>query len=198
MKSTKKINYIAKIAVLSALACILMLLDIPLPFIAPSFYQLDFSEVVVLIGSFAMGPLAGVIIELIKNLLNIIISGGSSTAYVGEFANFVTGCAYVLPAAVIYRIKKDRRHAVCGMIIGTLSLALVGGLMNYFVMVPLYAKLYMPMETIISMAQAIFPSIDSLWKMILMCVVPFNLIKGTLCAILTFLLYKRLSVLLKK
>ena len=198
MKTTKKINYIAKIAVLSALACILMLLDIPLPFIAPSFYQLDFSEVVVLIGSFAMGPLAGVIIELIKNLLNIIISGGSSTAYVGEFANFVTGCAYVLPAAVIYRIKKDRRHAVCGMIIGTLSLALVGGLMNYFVMVPLYAKLYMPMETIISMAQAIFPSIDSLWKMILMCVVPFNLIKGTLCAILTFLLYKRLSVLLKK
>ena len=198
MKSTKKINYIAKIAVLSALACILMLLDIPLPFIAPSFYQLDFSEVVVLIGSFAMGPLAGVIIELIKNILNIIISGGSSTAYVGEFANFVTGCAYVLPAAVIYRIKKDRRHAVCGMIIGTLSLALVGGLMNYFVMVPLYAKLYMPMETIISMAQAIFPSIDSLWKMILMCVVPFNLIKGTLCAILTFLLYKRLSVLLKK
>lgn len=198
MKTTKKINYIAKIAVLSALACILMLLDIPLPFIAPSFYQLDFSEVVVLIGSFAMGPLAGVIIELIKNILNIIISGGSSTAYVGEFANFVTGCAYVLPAAVIYRIKKDRRHAVCGMIIGTLSLALVGGLMNYFVMVPLYAKLYMPMETIISMAQAIFPSIDSLWKMILMCVVPFNLIKGTLCAILTFLLYKRLSVLLKK
>lgn len=197
MKTAKHINYIAKIAILSAIAFILMLFELPLPFIAPSFYEFNFSEVVVLIGSFAMGPAAGVLIELLKNLLNILFTG-SSTAYVGELSNFVHGCAYVLPAALIYFHKKDRKHAVIGMIVGTLSQAVVGAFMNYYVMVPLYANLYMPMETILAMAQDIFHSIDSLWKMILMCVVPFNLIKGILCSIITFFLYKRVNVLLKK
>lgn len=197
MKTASKINYIAKIAVLSAIAFIIMRLELPLPFIAPTFYEMDFSEVIVLIGSFALGPMAGVIIELLKNILNILFTG-STTAYVGELANFVTGCAFVLPAAFLYRHKKDRRHAVLGMVAGTLTLAVAGGLINYFIMVPLYAKLYMPLDTIIGMATEIFPSIDSLWKMILLCVVPFNLIKGVLCSVLTFLLYKRIAVLLKK
>ncbi len=197
MKTAKHINTIVKIGVLSALAFVLMLLEIPLPFIAPPFYEMDFSEVIVLIGSFALGPWAGVVIELIKNLLNLIVTG-SSTAYVGEFANFVTGCAFVLPAAFLYVIKRDRTHAVHGMVLGTISLAFVGALINYFIMVPLYAELYMPMETILGMAAEIFPSIDSLWKMILLCVVPFNMIKGVLCSIITFLLYKRIAVLLKK
>ena len=197
MKYAKKINYIAKIAILSALAFVLMLFEMPLAFIAPPFYEMDFSDVIALIGSFALGPVAGVLIELLKNLLNILFTG-SSTAYVGELANFVTGCAFVLPAALIYKHCKTRTSALIGLITGALSLAAVGGLMNYFVMVPLYAELYMPMETIIGMASAIFPSIDTLWKMILLCVVPFNLIKGALCGIITFLLYKKLAVLLKK
>jgi riboflavin transporter FmnP len=197
MKYAKKINYIAKIAILSALAFVLMLFEMPLAFIAPPFYEMDFSDVIALIGGFALGPVAGVLIELLKNLLNILFTG-SSTAYVGELANFVTGCAFVLPAALIYKHCKTRTSALIGLITGALSLAAVGGLMNYFVMVPLYAELYMPMETIIGMASAIFPSIDTLWKMILLCVVPFNLIKGALCGIITFLLYKKLAVLLKK
>ena len=197
MKYAKKINYIAKIAILSALAFVLMLFEMPLAFIAPPFYEMDFSDVIALIGGFALGPVAGVLIELLKNLLNILFTG-SSTAYVGELANFVTGCAFVLPAALIYKHCKTRTSALIGLITGALSLAAVGGLMNYFVMVPLYAELYMPMETIIGMASAIFPSIDALWKMILLCVVPFNLIKGALCGIITFLLYKKLAVLLKK
>ena len=197
MKYAKKINYIAKIAILSALAFVLMLFDMPLAFIAPPFYEMDFSDVIALIGGFALGPVAGVLIELLKNLLNILFTG-SSTAYVGELANFVTGCAFVLPAVLIYKHCKTRTSALIGLITGALSLAAVGGLMNYFVMVPLYAELYMPMETIIGMASAIFPSIDALWKMILLCVVPFNLIKGALCGIITFLLYKKLAVLLKK
>ncbi len=197
MKTAKNINNIVKIAVLSALAFVLMLLEIPLPFIAPPFYEMDLSEVIVLIGSFALGPWAGVLIELLKNVLNIIVTG-SSTAYVGEFANFVTGCSFVLPAASLYVLKRDRKHAVLGMIFGSLSLAVVGGMINYFIMVPLYAELYMPMETILGMAADIFPVIDSLWKMILFCVVPFNLIKGALCSVITFLLYKRIAVLLKK
>ena len=197
MKYAKKINFIAKIAILSALAFVLMLFEMPLAFIAPPFYEMDFSDVIALIGGFALGPVAGVLIELLKNLLNILFTG-SSTAYVGELANFVTGCAFVLPAALTYKHCKTRTSALIGLITGALSLAAVGGLMNYFVMVPLYAELYMPMETIIGMASAIFPSIDTLWKMILLCVVPFNLIKGALCGIITFLLYKKLAVLLKK
>ena len=197
MKYAKKINYIAKIAILSALAFVLMLLEMPLSFIAPPFYEMDFSDVIALIGSFALGPAAGVLIELLKNLLNILFTG-SATAYVGELANFVTGCALILPAALIYKFRKTRKHALIGLIVGAVSLAAVGALINYFVMVPLYAELYMPMETILGMAAAIFPSIDTLWEMILLCVVPFNLIKGALCGVITFVLYKKLAVLLKK
>ena len=196
MKYAKKINYIAKIAVLSAIAMVLMLFEIPLAFIAPTFYEMDFSEVVVLIGSFALGPVAGVLIELIKNLLNILLTG-SSTAYVGEFANFVTGCSYILPAALFYAHRKTKKSAVIGIIAGTLSLAIVGGMINYFIMVPMYAELYIPMETIIGMASAIIPAVDSLFEMILFCVVPFNLIKGALCGTITFLVYKKIVVLLK-
>jgi len=197
MKYRNRIKYIAKIAILSALAFVLMLFEMPLAFIAPPFYEMDFSDVIALIGSFALGPVAGVLIELLKNLLNILFTG-SSTAYVGEFANFITGCAFVLPAAFVYQRNRTRKHALIGLIVSACSLALVGGLMNYFVMVPLYAELYMPMETILGMAASIFPSIDTLWEMILLCVVPFNLIKGVLCGVITFVLYKKLAVLLKK
>ena len=189
MKYANKINYIAKVAILSAIAFVIMLFEIPLAFIAPSFYEMDFSDFIALIGSFSLGPAAGVLIELLKNLLNILFTG-SSTAYVGELANFVTGCAFILPAALIYKFRKTRKYAVIGLILSTLSLAIVGGLINYFVMVPMYAELYIPMETIIGMASAIVPAVDSLWKMILLCVVPFNLIKGVLCGVITFLLYK--------
>ena len=197
MKHANKINYIAKVAILSAIAFIIMLFEMPLAFIAPTFYEMDFSDVIALVGSFALGPVAGVLIELLKNLLNILFTG-SSTAYVGEFANFVTGCAFVLPAALVYKFNKTRKHAIIGLILSTLSLAIVGGLINYFVMVPMYAELYIPMETIIGMASAIIPAVDSLWKMILLCVVPFNMIKGVLCGVITFVLYKKLAVLLKK
>lgn len=197
MKHANKINYIAKVAILSAIAFIIMLFEMPLAFIAPTFYEMDFSDVIALVGSFALGPVAGVLIELLKNLLNILFTG-SSTAYVGEFANFVTGCAFILPAALVYKFRKTRKHAIIGLILSTLSLAIVGGLINYFVMVPMYAELYIPMETIIGMASAIIPAVDSLWKMILLCVVPFNMIKGVLCGVITFVLYKKLAVLLKK
>lgn len=197
MNYSNRIKYIAKIAILSALAFVLMLFEMPLAFIAPPFYEMDFSDVIALIGSFALGPVAGVFIELLKNLLNILFTG-SSTAYVGELANFVTGCAFVLPAAIVYKYKRTRKFALIGLIASALSLAAVGALMNNFVMVPLYAKLYMPMETILGMAASIFPSIDTLWEMILLCVVPFNLIKGALCGVITFVLYKKLAVLLKK
>ncbi|MBP3919235.1 MAG: ECF transporter S component [Clostridia bacterium] len=198
MKTNKRINYLVKIAILSTIAFVIMLFEVPLPFIAPAFYEMNFSPVISLIGSFSLGPAAGIWIELLKNVLKVIIKG-SSTAYVGDFSNFVTGCTLVLPAALIYLRHKDKKHAIIGMIVGTITLGIVGGLVNYYIMVPMYVSLYhMPLEKILEMAQAIFPSIDSLWKMILMCVVPFNLIRGVLCSVITFLLYKRIAIILKK
>lgn len=193
----RSLSYITKVGVLSALAAVLMLIEFPLPFIAPPFYELDFSELPVLIGSFALGPVAGVLIELFKNLLNLLING-TDTAFVGEFANFLMGCAFILPAAIWYRVKKTRKAALLGMIVGTLTLAVVGTLVNYFVLIPMYSVLYeLPIEAIVEMGGAINPAISNLLLLVLLAVGPFNLIKGIVISALTFLLYKRVSPLLK-
>lgn len=191
------LHYIIKIAVLSAISAIIMLFELPLWF-APSFYKLDVSEAVILMGSFAMGPAAGVIIELLKNLLNIVLNG-TTTAYVGEFANFVTGCALVLPAALIYKCRKTQKGALVGMCVGTACLAMVGSLINYFILVPTFSTLYgLPIDSIVEMANVVNPFISDLKTMIAFAVVPFNLLKGIVCSVLSLLLYKRLSKLLHK
>lgn len=196
-KRSKTLHYIIKIAILSAIASVIMLFEFPLWF-APGFYKLDLSETVILMGSFAMGPIAGVLIELLKNLLNILING-TTTAYVGEFANFVTGCAFVVPAALIYKYKKTFKGALGGMIIGTLSLATVGALINYFVLIPAFSKLYnLPIDSIIEMGSALNPLVADLKTLVVFAVAPFNIIKGVICSILSIILYKRLSNILHK
>ena len=191
------LRYMVKIGVLSAMATVLMLLEFPLP-IAPSFYELDFSEVAVLVGSFSLGPLAGILIEFIKILINLLING-TDTFFVGELANFLMGCAFVLPASLVYCRKKSLRRAIVGMAIGTVSLVLVGALCNYFLMIPAYVHLAgYPMDAIIGMGTAINPAIKDLLTLIIIAVVPFNLIKGVLCSLLTGLLYKRVSPILHK
>lgn len=196
-KTKSSLLYVAKIGVLSAMATVFMLFEFPLP-IAPSFYELDFSEVPVLIGSFALGPLAGVLIEFIKILINLLING-TDTFFVGELANFLMGCAFVLPAALVYCRKKSLKRAIVGMVLGTLSLVLVGALCNYFLMIPAYVSLAgYPMDAIIGMGAAINPAIKDLLTLIIIAVIPFNLIKGVLCSLLTGLLYKRVSRFLHK
>ena len=196
IRTKKTLRYITKIGILSAMAFVMMLFEFPLLFLAPSFYELNFSDVVALVGSFAMGPLAGVLIEFFKILLNLIVTG-TDTAFVGEFSNFVMGCAFVLPAAILYQRRKTLKMAVIGMLVGTLVLAVVSGLLNYYVMIPMYSNLYgAPIEAIVGMGAKINPAIGSLWSLVLLAVVPFNLIKGVACAILTFFLYKRVSPLL--
>lgn len=201
MNKTKRKNtlkYLTKVGILSALAAVLMLFEFPLPFIAPPFYKLDLSEIVVLVGSFALGPAAGVLIELLKNLINLLITG-TTTAFVGEFANFVTGCVFVLPAALLYCRKKTLPRALIGMGVGTASLAILGAILNYFVMIPFYSNLYMlPMGDIVAMGHAIIPAIHDLLSFVLLAVVPFNLIKGILCSVMTALLYKHVSPVLHK
>ncbi|MBP7176718.1 MAG: ECF transporter S component [Thermoclostridium sp.] len=184
---------IAKIGVLSALAALLMLLEFPL-FFAPFFYKLDFSEVMVLLGAFSMGPVAGIIIEAIKILLNFAFDG-TTTAGVGELANFIIGCSFIVPAAVIYQRNKTKKGAIVGMIAGTISMAIIGAVMNYYVIIPAYS-IIMPLDKIIALGTEVNPAIVSLESLILLATTPFNLLKGVLTSIIAFLLYKRVSSLL--
>ncbi|NLP35380.1 MAG: ECF transporter S component [Clostridiales bacterium] len=184
------------IAMLSAISVILMLFEIPLWF-APSFYEIDLSEVPVLIGAFALGPVAGVVIEFIKILLNLIING-TVTAFVGEFANLLIGCALVVPAAMLYQSKKTRKSATIGLIIGTVFMTAVGSVLNAYLLLPVFAKAFnMPMEALIEMGTAVNPNIQSLSGFILLAVTPFNLLKGIIVSLVTLLLYKRVSRIIK-
>lgn len=194
--SKSKIRLLIKIAMLSAIAAVLMLFDFPLPF-APCFYELDFSEVPVLIGGFALGPIPAIVIEALKVLLKSIMKG-TMTVGVGELANFVIGCALVFPVALIYKYNKSFKNAVLGLIIGIISLTVVGALMNYFVLIPFFSKVFMPLDVIVSMGTKINKNIVDLKTLIILAVVPFNLLKGIVTSVITMLIYKRLSPILHK
>ena len=184
---------IAKIGILSALAALLMLLDFPL-FFAPFFYKLDFSEVMVLLGAFSMGPVAGIIIEAIKILLNFVLNG-TDTAGIGEISNFLIGCSFVVPAAIIYQRNKVRSSAILGMVAGTIAMTIIGAIMNYYVLIPVYSK-FMPLDKIIALGTEVNPAITTMESLILLATTPFNILKGIVSSIIAFLLYKRVSGLL--
>lgn len=194
-KASLRIHYIVKIAVLTAIAAVIMLFEFPLPF-APGFYKLDLSETVILMGGFAMGPVAAVLMELLKNLINILLNG-TSTAYIGEFANFVIGCALVVPASLIYKYHKSMKGAIVSLAVGIVTLAVAGALMNYFVLIPAFSKFYgLPIESIIGAGSVVNPLVSDLKTLVVFAVAPFNLVKGILCGGLNLLLYKRLSKVL--
>ena len=191
-----KTNKMVKIAMLSAAATLLFLIKIPLPFVAPPFYELDLSNVASLIGAFAMGPLAGVLIELLKNLINLLIDG-SITGGVGELSNFVTACALVVPASIIYKSFKTKKSALIGLAAGVVTMTVFGYFSNVYIMLPAYSKaLEMPIHAIVDMGSAIHSSIDSVGDLVLLCVVPFNLIKGLVVSVFTFILYKKIRKVL--
>ena len=193
--SKTSIRYMARIAVLTAIASVLMLLEMPLWF-APGFYKLDISEAVILMGGFAMGPGAAILIEFLKNLINILLNG-TTTAYIGELANFITGCSFVVPAALIYKYHKNKKGALISMVVGSLSLMMIGSLLNYFVLIPAFSQFYnLPIENIISMGAAVNPLVSDLKSLVICAVAPFNLVKGIVCSTLAMLLYKRVSRIL--
>lgn len=177
-----------------ALAAVLMLFEFPLPFIAPSFYGLDLAEVPILVGSFALGPLAGMVMEFVKILIKLVLKP-TSTGFVGEFANIVVGCALVLPAGLVYRFKKTKKGAVAGMIAGTITMSVVGVVINALVMLPFYSN-FMPLENIIAAGAAINPAVSNIWTFAIICVGPFNIIKGVVVSLITALVYKRISVII--
>ena len=200
MKNRKKLgstHFLAYTAIFSAMAGVLMFIEIPL-FFAPSFYEIDLSEIPIMICTFYLGPVSGVVAELLKIIVKLVFKG-TTTAFVGDFANFVVGCSFVLPASCVYHMKKSKRGALIGMIAGTLVMTVFGSLLNAVYLLPTFAQLFgMPLEAIIKMGSDINSAINSVSTLVLFCVVPFNLLKGIIVTALTMLLYKRISPLLHK
>lgn len=195
LKTPSRLNTartVSYIAMFSAIAAVLMLIEIPL-FFAPSFYEIDLSEIPILICTFYLGPVAGVVCEFLKILLKLIIKG-TSTAFVGDFANFFVGCSLVLSASIIYHAKKTRRMAIIGLITGTAIMTVFGSFFNAVYMLPKFSQLFgLPMDGIIGMGTAVNSAITSVSTLVLFAVVPFNLLKGALVSFLTLLLYKRVE-----
>lgn len=191
-----KTRNMVSIAMLAAVAVVLMLFEFPLPFLPP-FYKIDASELPIIIGAFAMGPWAGMLIELIKILLNLLIDG-STTACVGEFANFLIGCSFAMPASVMYYRKKSKKNAVLGLIIGTVTCAVVGCLLNAYLLLPAYSKAFkMDIEALIAMGTAANKAIDSMFTFVLFATAPLNILKCSLVSVITMLIYKPISRILK-
>lgn len=185
-----------KISVLGVIAFILMLLDFPLWF-TPPFLKFDVSDVPALIGSFALGPMAGVIVQLVKNLLKILLAG-TNTAVVGEIANFIVGSVFAYVAGLIYYREKTFKNAVIGLVVGTIAMTVVISIANYYIMIPFYAKAYgMPLDKIITISGAVNKYVVDLKSLIIFAVIPFNLLKGVVVSLITILLYKRVSPILK-
>ena len=190
MKKTMSVQYLTRIAVLTALASILFLIEIPVV----AFYKLDLSNLPVLLGAFSMGPMAGIIILALKSLIGML---HSTSMYVGEMADFIMGAAFVLPAALLYTRKKDRKTALLGMSLGTVAMIIVAVLVNWKIMIPFYMNAFgMPMEAVVGMAAKVMPFVDTEWELLAYVTAPFNLLKGVVLSLLTYLLYKRLSPLL--
>ena len=186
---------LVQIGMLSALAIILMHFEIPLPF-APAFYKIDFSEVPVLIGCFSMGPFAGVLIELIKVILNVAIKG-TMTMGIGDAANFLIGCAFCVPAALIYQKKRTKSGAVTGMVVGTVIMTILGCVLNAYILLPVYAKAFeMPLDALVSMGTEVNGAITGLMTFVLFAVAPFNLLKGILVSLIVFFVYKKIRQVL--
>lgn len=185
-----------KVGMLAAIAVVLMMFEIPLPF-APSFYEIDFSEVPVLIGAFSMGPLAGAVIEFVKILLNLVFTG-TDTAGVGELANFVIGCSLCIPAALIYKHKKTRKSALIGMVTGTTLMVIAGCFINAYIMLPVFSAAFqLPIDALVSMGTAVNPYITNLTTFVIFAVAPFNLLKGALVSLIVLMIYKKISPIFK-
>lgn len=195
--TSKKTRTIVEVGMLGAIATVLMLFEFPLPFIAPPFYELDFSEVPVLVGAFALGPMAGAMIELIKILINLLING-TQTAFVGEIGNYILGCSFIVPAALIYKKKKTKKRAVIAMVIGTICMTVFGCFLNAYVLLPTYAAAFgTSIDSIIGLGSAINGNITNIMTFVMIAVAPFNIIKGVIVSVITLLIYKHISPILK-
>jgi len=196
MNDSKKllsVKNMAKISILSVIAFILMQIELPLP-IFPSFLKIDLSDLPALIGGFALGPAVGILIELFKNLMHLT---RTSTSGVGELANFLVGIALVVPASVIYFKNKTKKNAIIGLLVGTIMMGIVGGLFNYFILLPFYANVMkFPMDAIVNMGTIVNKNIVDIKTLVFYAIIPFNIFKSIIISVFTLLVYKRISKLL--
>lgn len=191
-KNSKTLRKVTTTAILAAMSAALMFLDFSVP-IMPSFIKVDFSELPALIASFSMGPWYGVCVCFIKNLINAL---STNTGGIGELSNFILGSIFVLSAGYIYKKKKTRSSALIGTVIGSALMAIISLFSNYYIVYPIYANL-MPMEAIMGMYQTIYPEVKNLWQALLVFNVPFTFVKGMLNAVITFIIYKKISPIIK-
>ncbi len=187
------VRFITVTGILSAAAFVLQLIEFPVPMFMPTFIKLDFSDLPALLGAFSVGPLSGILIELIKNLLHVTVSGSFG---VGELSNFILGAIFTGIAGMIYKHKKTKKNALIASITGAVAMGVLSYVTNILVVYPVYYN-FMPKEVIVAAYQAIIPSVDSIEKCLLIFNVPFTIIKGLLNVILCFLIYKPLSPILK-
>lgn len=192
-RHTSKSRRLCIVGICAAIATVLHILDFPLLFLAPDFYKLDFSELPVMLCGIYLGPSAAIACEAVKILLKLLLKG-TSTAFVGDFANFAVGCSLVLPAVIVYHTKKTRASAFWGLVTGTAVLTVFGSMFNAIYLLPKFSQLFgLPLDAIIGMGQKINGGIHSLQTFVLFAVAPLNLIKGISVSVLTLLLYKRVA-----
>lgn len=198
VRGNRKINVRSLVvtAVLGAVAAVLMQIEVPIPALIPSFVKLDISELPALIAAFSLGPVSGIVVCLIKNVFSLFTT---STGGVGELCNFLLGVSFVLPAGLIYKTGKTKKSAIIGSVIGAAIMALMSLPINYFITYPMYTTLYFGgnIEAILDMYRAILPGTDSLWKALLIFNMPFTLCKGLIDALITAIIYKKISPVIK-
>ncbi|MBQ2833058.1 MAG: ECF transporter S component [Clostridia bacterium] len=189
-RNTNTMFNLTRCGLLSAMAVILFYIEIPVV----AFYKLDLSTLPAILAGFAMGPWQGFAVIIIKNLVHML---GTSTAGVGELADILMSCAFVIPASLIYRRQKSRKGALKAMLLGSAAMVIVSVLVNYFILIPAYQVLMnLPLEAIIGMGQAVFGFIDNTVKLVIFITAPFNILKAVVLSVVTYLLYKRVSPLL--
>ncbi|PRR78208.1 Riboflavin transporter RibU [Clostridium liquoris] len=192
----RRLSKLIKVSLLSVMGFLLMYIELPLP-LFPDFLKIDVSDLPALLGAFALGPVEGVIIELMKNILKGLF--GTQTAFVGETANFLVGSVMVFTAGLIYRKNKSRKSAIAGLTIGTVIMSVVAAIGNLYIFLPLYEKvLHIPLVAFVEMAQKINPAITNINTYIIWAIIPFNLIKGVFVSAITVAVYKSVSPILHK
>lgn len=199
MKSTKflTVSTLVKISILSAIGYILMFISVPLPMLFPEFLKIDISDLTALLGGISLGPIAGVTIAFLKNLLQFI-TGMSTTGGVGEFANFLIGGSFVFTVSYIYSKKRNIQGVIIGLVSGMVVMTVVGCVANYFIILPFYATIGWSIDAVVSMGAAINPVIDSKMSFVIWMIAPFNILKSGLMSLLTLPMYKKTEKILNR
>lgn len=188
----KPAHKVVLIAILGAMAYLLMLLDFPLPFMPP-FLSFDLAQIPEVIGTLILGPISGITIALLKELLKISLTG-SGTMFTGELINFIVSVSFILPTWWVYRQNKTTNNAVYGMMLGTVVATLIACLANVYFILPLYAQAFnLKINQIVAMSRSVNPYINSLPRLVLLGIAPFNLLRNGLTTIVLGLSLKRLK-----